>query len=237
MSIKPQKKEEFKFPRKIIIIPNRDKDSWTEKWTDIKNRDPLNIPCSWRLLMAGKPGSGKGMILKNIILRSAFDEIVVIHPDVPEINENNEKSGTLEWEEIEPDAYFKQTELPPLNYFSGINKKTLIILDDINMNMNKEDKRLINRYLGYLSTHKRCCIALLTQNFSDCPISWRRMMNVFCLWKLPSKRYSKFLAERTGIKNLEYYFGLCKTYHDFIMLDLTIGSPYPVRLNGYEILK
>jgi len=59
-----KKKVKINLPKRLLYVPSIDK-NFTEKWT--KNRDPLNIP-GMRIILCGKPGCSKTMMIKNIIM-------------------------------------------------------------------------------------------------------------------------------------------------------------------------
>ena len=101
-------------PAKIIPFENHDK-SFHERW--YKDRDWLDIPHPFRMLLATKPNGGKTTVILNIILRVAcgrtpFEKIVVIHCD---------PTSTKEYDDFDP------------------QQKTLCFLEDLNyLGMGKE---------------------------------------------------------------------------------------------------
>lgn len=77
------------------------------------------------------------------------------------------------------------------------------------------------------------------QSFFDCPSILRKIANVFLIYKPNSKVELVSIANRIGmdaddLKDLFKQF--CSGYYDFIMIDKTKNTPYPVRKNIYTII-
>jgi hypothetical protein len=230
--LKQQKKCKIKLtrlPKEMIPIPCADKAGWTEKW--YKNRDPLNIPAPWRGVFTGLPSCGKSTAIKNIILRSdpPFEEIKVVHfaPDT-----------TREWDDIEAEVV---SEIPTCDEFDGGETKKLLVLEDLELScIDKENKKRLNRLFGYGSSHQNISIAITAQNAYDIPTSARRTANIFCIWLTPDITALTSMASRTALKKddfLEILNKHLKKLHDSLMIDLTKDTPFPLRVNGYTMLK
>lgn len=221
-----KKKPKIKLPREIIPLKNPDKD-FHEKWT--KNRDPLNIIHPARILCLGPPNSGKGTIVKNLIIRAdpEYEEIYVVHCDA---------EYTKEWDDI---GAYMLSEIPSPDEWKG-KKKTLVILDDLEYHsMNKIQKRNLDRLFGFVSTHKNVSICLCAQDSFSVPPIVRRCSNVFILWKMNDLDSLAQTARKTGMKssNLNTIFTeLMSKPHDSLWIDLTDKTPYPLRKNGYELI-
>ena len=70
-------------PKRIIPFQNRDKE-FHETWND--DRDWLDIPHPFRMILAAKPNGGKTTVVLNIILRVSqsarpFEIIHIVHCD------------------------------------------------------------------------------------------------------------------------------------------------------------
>ena len=77
------------------------------------------------------------------------------------------------------------------------------------------------------------------QSFFDCPSICRKVANVFLIYKPNSKLELVSIANRIGmdaddVKALFKQF--CPEYFDFIMIDKTRGTPYPIRKNIFEVI-
>lgn len=222
-----KKKRRKPLPNELMIIENPDK-TWHEKWT--KNRNILNFPHPFRAVLFGPPNKGKTMVMKNILLRAKpqFKEIFVIHAD-PDF--------TKEYDDIDAEML---DEIPPLQEWEG-KVKTLVIVDDIDLSqLNKDQKKNLNRLFGNVSTHKNISVMLTSQDPFNVPPSVRRMSNLFVLWKSKDMDSLAQIARKSGVssedmKNL--FNTVLKGDKDSLWLDNTSGTPYPMRKNGFTILK
>jgi hypothetical protein len=219
-----------KYPDKIIVIPNPDK-QYHEKW--YKGRNKLNIPHPFRGIFCGTVNCGKTLSIKNIIMKCdnpPFEEIYLIHID---------GNYSREWSDTIDEDHFLD-DIPHVSWYEGI-KKTLIILEDLAyQDMNKTQKENLKRLYGYASTHKNLSCLLTTQGFYEIPKLIRTCSNLFLLY--PSSDYTEIrsISRKVGLKKgeLEFLFNkYCHKPHDSIMLDLTSNSPYPIRLNMFDIIK
>ena len=216
-----------KLPEKQIIpIENADK-GFHESWST--DRDLLNIPHPFRCVLAGKPGSGKSTIVKNLLLRQdpPFEQVIIIHYDL----------DTKEYDDLEGENFFLLDKIPDVKEFEG-KKKTLVVLDDVPIKtLPKPQAILLNRLFGYYSTHKNISVCLTTQDAYEIPPLVRRCSSVWVLWKGVDRISLTMLGKRSGCEEL--YEMMQKFLHhrfDSIWLDMTPDSPAPFRKNGYEII-
>ena len=75
------------------------------------------------------------------------------------------------------------------------------------------------------------------QSFIDCPQLARKTANAFVLYSPTSRGECAVMCSRAGLDKgvLKTLFdGLCHSPYDSIMVDRTIGSPAPIRLNVYQ---
>lgn len=213
-------------PKQIIPIKNPDK-LFHEKWN--KSRDKLDVPAPYRILLFGKPNVGKTTVIKNILLRAkpAFQNIVICHPDA---------EYTQEWNDIDATII---NEIPAPTEWPG-DVKTLCIIDDMEFKtMDKEQKYNLDRLFGYVSTHKNVSVMLACQDAFNCPPIVRRCSNLFVLWNNHDLNSMAQLARKTGLtaKQLQSLFKIVGDGRNSLWLDLTSGSPYKIRKNGYELIE
>jgi len=214
-------------PKRLIVIDNPDKlyhESWNGK------RDMLDIPHPYRAVLFGPPNSGKSLIIKNLLLRAKpeFEELFVIHPDINFTKEYDDVDATM------------LDEVPAPDEWEGKNK-TLVIIDDMEFKqMNKEQKRNLDRLMGYVSTHKNISVIITAQDAFNVPPSVRRNANLFVLWKTPDMDSMAQVARKAGMKGDELkslFKNIANKQYDSIWIDLTTNTPYPLRLNGYKVIK
>lgn len=216
-------KTKLKLPQKLIHMKNADK-SFHESWN--LTRDKLNIPHPYRAIISARPNSGKTSVIKNIIVRAdpEFDSITVCHCD----------PDTLEYNDIGAEI---TTTIPDLESFDR-DIKNLLIIDDISFkNLNKEEHENLDRLFGYTSTHRNLSIMLTSQTFHVIPINIRLCANMFILWKSNDMRQMTEIANKIGMdqKKLMSIFHSLKG-RSSLWVDGTDNSPYPLRMNGYDMV-
>lgn len=218
-------KKAKKLPKELIVIPNADKEHWREKWT--KRRDELNFPASHRIILCGPPGTGKSLTVKNIIARAdpTYDEIYLIHCD---------GNRTREYDDLDVSVL---DEIPHPEWWPVEGKK-LVILDDIDYkSLGKHQMKNLSRLCGYVSSHYNCSLMICQQDAFEIPALVRRCANVFILWKSHDMTSMAGLASKTGLKAQELcglFEKFCPGKHDSVWIDMTDGSPMPMRINGYR---
>ena len=228
-----KKKRVPMLPNEMIVIKNKDKDGgWQETWDEPKNRSPGCIPHSFRLLTLGGTNRGKTNAMKQLFLKHQstarkFKKLFIITCD----------ERSVEWLDCEPDAVFQ--DMPDPDIFD-IGEKVCLVIDDFEFAcMTSENKRRLITLFRYISTHKSVSIMASYQSFFDCPSILRKIANVFLIYKPNSKVELVSIANRIGmdaddLKDLFKQF--CSGYYDFIMIDKTKNTPYPVRKNIYTII-
>ena len=221
-----KKRKRRELPHKLIIFKNPDKE-FHEKW--YKGRSPLNIVHPYRCLCLSNPNRGKTNIAKNLILAQEppFQRVIVIHCD-PEY--------TQEYDDIGVEM---MKDIPTPEEFDGI-QKTLCILDDLEFKtMRKDQKRALDRLFGFVSTHKNVSCILCSQDCFQVPPIVRRCSNLWILWKLNDMENMARIAKRSGV-NKEQFVHLFDKFandtHDSLWIDRTKNSPFPLRVNGYDII-
>lgn len=198
----------------IIAFKNPDK-GFHEK-PDPKN--PSNFPAPFRMCLCAKPNAGKTNIVKHIVIHQnpPFQRILIYHID-PQTREYDDMDGEFideipNIEEIDPSV------------------KNLLIIEDINLkSLKKEQKELLDRYMGYVSTHRNLSIIITAQRALCIPPNIRGLSNVICLWKTHDSNLLSQISGRIGLTPDEMKF-LFKKYiksnYDFICIDLTHGTNY-----------
>jgi len=92
---------------------------------------------------------------------------------------------------------------------------------------------------GFVSTHKNISVALTSQDPFNVPPIVRRCANLWCLWPMTDIDAMSNTARKTGLKTDNFrsiFKQLMVGKRDGLWLDMTDGSPYPQRKNGYEII-
>lgn len=234
-----------RLPKKLLFIPSSDK-NFIEKWGS--GRDPLNFPASFRMVIMGKPGCGKTCFIKNVCLRirPRFEKIYVLHQD----------KYAHEYDDLDADVI---NELPPNDFWMGYREegeedeiegegegedeepyrpKTLVIIDDICFkDLPKEQTMLLDRLCGMISSHYNVSLACLNQDvFAINPII-RKCANVWCIWRPSCTDELNTIARRCGYSSKDFkslFDNIAKNENDSILVDQTPGTPYPLRLNGYD---
>ena len=213
---------------KLAVLKNAEKDRFvSEKW-DAK-RDIAAIPHPFRLLALGGVGRGKTNTLKNIFLahqdsKYPFHELFIVGPD-----------SSSEWDDCDPTETLN--ELPGPDKFDP-RKKTLLVIDDYEcVSLSASQKRALSTLFRYVSSHCNVSIMLSFQSFVDAPQLARKTANCFALYQPTSRGECSVMCSRAGLDKgvLKTLFdGLCHSPYDSIMVDRTIASPAPIRLNVYQ---
>ncbi len=213
-----------KLPNKILIIPSKEK-KWHEKWYN--NRDYLDFPHPFRIVIASSVNCGKTNLVKNILLRCSppFKKIYLYHYDI-------------DCEEYDDIDIIKLEKLP--NAKSDMfkkNIKSILIIEDCKILKSQLDN--LDRLFGYTSTHKGLSIIIISQNFYSLPPIIRRMSNIFAVWKKSSDFESLYAIGRKfnlDKKTFKEILNHCKSNFDFILFDQTPHIPYSIRYNAYTPL-
>jgi len=217
--------------RKIIVIPNEDKDkgNWHEHW----KKNPSNIgriPHPIRLCAAGSCGRGKTNVLKNLFLahqssNRKFQELYVVCCDV----------GSKEYLDLEPNGVFD--EIPDLDIFDR-TKKTLLILDDFELfKTGTAQQRKLATLFRYKSSHCNLSVFCSYQNLFEIPPIARKCANCFLLYKPNSDMEITQFANRVGLDadDLHHiYKSICNGTYDSLFVDLTINTPCKLRKNVFQ---
>ena len=231
-----QKKLEkgYKLPKEIIVIKNKDKRDH-ESWTASRKKDLANFPCPSRFIVVARPGSGKTLTIQNILLRARplYDVLVLVHPD---------GQISREWEELEPTHILE--EPPGTDFYEqlidekGRFPKTCVVIDDLEIFKARKDVLSnIATLLRYYSTHRFITTFLSYQSFFDIPPIFRKLANVFIIYRPLITNEFTTIENRLGMEKdqLRTIFDeLCPGIHDFLTIDHTPNTPAPLRLGLFK---
>lgn len=211
----------------LVIMANPDK-TFHEEWSE--TRHPLNIPHPFQAVIALKPNGGKTTMTKNLIIfqRPFFERIVLVHYDA---------EYTKEYDDV--DGIEKLNAIPSKDFWDG-KLKSLIILEDLDYKALK-GKQLENldRLFGYVSTHKNVSIVANVQDGFKIPATMRRKANFWIIGKIDDSDTLNTIGRRIGhtSKEIQVLFKkYIKSNHDSLWFDKTNKSPYPIRVNGAEVI-
>jgi hypothetical protein len=214
-----RKKHRRKLPDELLVIPNPDK-VWHEKWK--AGRNPLNIPHPFRCVCLGPPNVGKTLIVKNILLRAnpPFEELKIIHCD---------PDYTKEYDDV--DGEFLD-EIPHPSELAG-EVKTLFVLDDLEYKgMGKEQKSNLDRLFGNASTHKNISVILCSQDPFNVPVGVRRSRKTGLRSKTLQNIFESPIFMYKDEKGNSH-----NKKTDSLWIDMTKNTPYPMRKNGFTMIK
>jgi energy-coupling factor transporter ATP-binding protein EcfA2 len=227
---KLNKKNCGKPPKRIVAIKNKDKRGH-ESWNPSRAKDIGNFPSPARILLLGPCGVGKSTLIKNLILhqRPRFEEVVLIHED---------SEFTKEYDDL--DVTEKLSDVPGIDYweYDGPYIKRAVIIDDLELtSANKERMKNLAILFRYCSTHKGLTIYFAHQSFFDVTSLVKKMANIYVLWKPRAYSELALIENRVGYAKgtLKELFQTVATGHrDSITVDLTEGTPAPLRKNIWE---
>jgi hypothetical protein len=217
-----------RLPDVLLPLKNADK-KFHEFWKP--GRNMLNFPHPCRGVFLGPPNVGKSTTVKNILLRAEppFETCTVIHCD-PE--------HTKEYKDL-GDACEIRGDIPAPDEWTSDTKR-LVIIDDLELKgLGKEQMRNLDRLFGYVSTHKNISVMLCSQDAFNVPPIVRRCSNLWVLWRGPDMDAMAAVARKSGLSSTEMK-QIFDTFHndrDSLWIDRTSSTPYPLRKNGFIVLK
>ena len=174
----------------------------------------------FRALLVSQPGGGKRQATLELIGRhpKPFDTITVMHLD---------PKGTTEYEILGDGAkMIGEEDLPDASTFDR-SKRNLLIIDEINISDKKPAyKKRWDRLFNYCSTHCSLSIICQVQDAFTLPVSCRRAMNHWALWRSSDSFVTNTLGRRLGIKQLGDIFDELELgAHDYVWVDLSGNGP------------
>ena len=234
----PRKSAAPRAPRRIVPFVSGDKIGAQEVWTDRRASNIGNIPSPARVLLVGPCSVGKSTLVKNLIIhqKPAYDEVYVVHLDLT----------TRDYDDL--DATALMNDIPSLEWFnelperdeSGKRIKRAIVLDDLELTSStKERNKNLAILFRYVSSHRFMTIYMAHQSFFDLPPIVKKMANVFVIYRPRARTELSLIENRVGLAKgeLAHLFDTVATGpRDSLMVDFTIGSPAPLRLNIFTPL-
>lgn len=229
---KHKKEDDYDSDDDYKIFPNEDKDHLKEKWTP--DRHYLSFPYPFFILNIGSVSSGKTNMIKNIIYRNQkrygskkFDRIVVFT-----------KSKSKEWD---PDDFEVIHELPDdyENFFDRDNEKNMLIIEDLVLSCKNADKNIGEKLQYYLKheTSRGLAVVMNIQDYTQIDPELRRQAQIINIFgSIACKTTLKTLARRGGITEnaLNELIKILKPPYDYLTIDRTKFSPYPIRYYDYK---
>lgn len=223
-----------KLPEKVVVIKNTEKDvgNWMESWSKPKNRSVGHIPHPFRLLALGGVGRGKTNMLKNIFLKhqgskKKFKKLFIITCDI----------SSQEWLDCCPDLVSDQ--IPSLDEFDD-GVKTCVCIDDYEFEKASPlEQKKLSTLMRFISSHRNVSVLLSFQSFFSVPSIARKTANCFMIYNSPSRQELTTIDNRVGLEagTLRSLFKtICSDTYDCVFIDRTIGTPYPLRKNIYEVI-
>jgi hypothetical protein len=224
---------------KLVVLENPDK-GFQESWSDPSDPDapadqPRSLaafPHSCQIYISAKVSSGKGILIQNIIMshkNPPFACVKVVHPCA---------SQTTEWNDIcEEDDILD--EIPPLNTWDPL-VKNLLILDDCNVRgFTKEQHYILDRTMGFSSSHNNLTVIITSQSFCNLPVVYRNMCNVFIVNARTNNidTLNTMIRKSAGNVPIDRVRKLIKSFdspYDFLVIDGTSNSPAPIRKNLFQ---
>lgn len=89
-----------------------------------------------------------------------------------------------------------------------------------------------------MSTHKNVSLAICTQDFFAIPTIARRCAKLWVLWNSPDFTNMEVVERRVGMPDLSRLFNTYLTgEHDSMWIDHTARTPYPLRINAYQMVE
>ena len=184
----------------------------------------------FRALLVSMPGGGKRQTTLEIIGRhpTPFDTITVMH---------HAPKSTTEYELLGDQVKLIGEDDLPNPEFWDRSKRNLLILDEINISDKPAKyKKKFDRLFNYCSTHQSLSIICQVQDAFTLPVSCRRAMNHWALWRSSDALVTNMLGRRLGVKGLSDIFSdLSLGPHDHVWVDLTGHGP-PLRKNIVQVI-
>ncbi len=119
-------------------------------------------------------------------------------------------------------------------------EKTLVVIDDFSFeDIDKVQRKSLDRLVGFVSTHCNVSVAICNQDFFSTPAIARKCANIWVIWKPSCEQELNTIARRCGIaaKDIAHIFNtICTEYHDSLTVDHTVPPQFKLRKNGFEII-
>jgi len=210
--------------KKLLVFHNPDKLEFHEK-PDLDNGFIGHPVC---VSLMGKPNSGKSSVILNLIINQKvpFDRIICCHylagvTKEYELIDCEMRDDLIDVEDIDPE------------------QKTLLIIEDMPVSeLNKDERKKLNRICGCLSSHGNMSVYITSQNITDLDVSIRRMCQVFMIWNYTENSTRELIVRLLGSvdkKEIDYIFNNFKSIHDFLVICRHCRPT--LRKNIFEVLR
>jgi hypothetical protein len=219
-------KKSKQIDKKIFVLPNADKDDWRE---ELDHNNLCNFRRSFKMLISGRPSSGKTNLIKSIIIHQepAFDDILICHLD-----KNTKEYDDTDGKMIDVNELPEPEDIEPDN-------KLLVILEDADFDaLGRREREKINKYLRYVCSHRGLSFIIACQDPFCVPPTYRKKIDIYILFRFDPTTIS-ILAKKCESTKEEFKYLFDKHItgcHDNLCVDLT-GSPYLIRKNIFEVLR
>lgn len=219
-----------------MIFKNKDK-QFHEKW--YAGRSAANFTHPFRAVLCGPPNVGKSNIIKNILMHAnpPFEQAYLIYPGGEGKEEGDFKHKTDEYNDVE--GLEGLDTIPAPEFFpkaaDAKSKKTVVIIDDMALqNLPTDERKNLDRLFGTVSTHRNVSVLTTAQDWFSLPPVIRRMSNVWLVWKHRDKNSMTMIGQKVGEDLDQLFRTIAQGPYDSICIDMTAGSPLPLRLNVFE---
>ena len=232
----PKKKAGKKFKKEIFPFLSADK-GHEERW--YPGRDPMDFPKPIRAVFAGSPSCGKTRSVLNVILRSNFHKVYVLHED-PNTREY-EACGATILNELPPNEFWMGGDESDTDSDSDSDNEKekppiCLVIDDICYaeRFNKVQAARLNRVCGFISSHFNVSLLLCAQDFTELPAIARRCSQYFAIWRPTCLDNLNTIGRRVGFNSAQMrdlFDSHVKDFEDCVVFDKSVRTPYPLRKN------
>ena len=220
-----------KLPKELIVYHNVEK-VHNESWTQSKSKNPSNFPCPYQCLLLGTMNSGKSNVVRNLLVQQKprFERVMIwVNP------------SSTEWNDLFDHGAERFEHMPTEDEIvSGKDSKQVLVIDDINLK--SHDPVKFTTLLRNYSSHFNMSVIMTCHDFvKNLQAENRRLFNVYCIYKSPDMLATAQLAMKLGLssdnlKHIMYNKDLIKTHYDFLTIDCTNGTPFPIRISLFNPL-
>ena len=217
----------------LIIFPSTDK-AFHEK--HYEGRNACNFPHPYRCVCVGGVNRGKSTLIKNLIHFACppFERAYLLYPGQAG---SDLKQRTAEWDDVQ--GLELLDSVPPPEFFPKStdprSKKAIVIIDDIDLKaLSSTERSNLDRLYGHVSTHRNVSVVASSQDFFSVPPVLRRMCSHWIIWNCRDKHSLALISRKTGTDLEELFKTVASGAYDSVCIDLTPGTPMPLRLNIFK---
>ena len=200
----------------LIVINNPDKEFLKPQ------KNPLLPKGGSRIILSSRPGSGKGCVVKQIIMHMdpPFERICLLHID----------KSTLEWD----DCDVEKIDLDDIEHgFFNREISNCLILDEYDFEgCTRQQRGKLDRIFQYTASHYNLTVFCLQQNFCSIPVPIRRSADMWCIWKSCDNQVVRDISLKTGHSFRALAKLFIKSPYDFITFDFS-SDKYSLRKNFF----